>query len=279
MNFKDTLRSVCDDIELITGIKTVIYDENRNLLHAQPSGMCAFCKEVRRSDALSKKCRECDAHGFLQTQNHEDIYIYRCHMGLTEAMAPVTENGRTTGYLLIGQILTEGCRDDVRARISSLDGVDRDALYKHLDAMAEIDEKHLRATLRILAMSAAYVRVQEWLKQRKDTTEYKIESYVFENLADESLSARSVCAAIGFSRTALYNVCVKNFGMGIGEYIREVRCKRAVRLLQTTDLSLSAVADTVGIASPARLSRLLKQKTGMTAKEIRANAIVSRIQA
>ena len=273
MDFKDSLRSICNDIELITGIKTVIYDENRNCLHAQPTGMCDFCKEIRRSPDLKQKCFECDEYGFAQTRQGADICIYRRHMGLTEAMAPVLENGRTVGYLLTGQILTEGCREAVRERIDALgDGIDRDALYKHLDAMTEIDEKHLRATLRILAMSAAYVRVQEWLKQRKDTTEYKIESYVFENLADESLSARSVCAAIGFSRTALYNVCVKNFGMGIGEYIREVRCKRAVRLLQTTDLSLSAVADTVGIASPGRLSRLLKQKTGMTAKEIRINS-------
>lgn len=273
MNFKDTLRSVCDDVELLTGIKTVIYDENRNLLHAQPSGMCDFCKEIRRSGVLTQKCFKCDEYGFSMTREYEDICIYQCHMGLTEVMAPVMENGRIIGYLLAGQMLAEGSREKVRERICSLGGdVDRDALCKHLDAMQEIDEKHLRATLRILAMSAAYVRVQQWLKRRKDTTEYKIESYVFENLASGSLSANSVGTAIGLSRTALYNVCIKSFGMGIGEYIRDARCKRAVRLLKTTELTLSEIADAVGITSAGRLARLLKQRTGMTAKEIRINS-------
>ncbi len=273
MNFKDSLRSICDDIELITGIKTVIYDESRNLLHAQPNGMCDFCREIRRSPSLMQKCLECDKYGFAQTAQSADICIYRCHMGLTEAMAPVMENGRTVGYLLTGQILTEGCRDAVRESIASLgEGADREALYKHLDAMPEIDEQHLHATLRILAMSASYVHVREWIKQRRDTTAYKIESYVFENLAKDTLSARSVCAAMGFSRTAMYNVCIKSFGMGIAEYIRSVRCTHAIRLLQTTNMPLSAVADAVGITSVGRLTRLLKLQAGMSAKQIRASA-------
>ena len=273
MDFKDSLRSICNDIELITGIKTVIYDENRNCLHAQPTGMCDFCKEIRRSPDLKQKCFECDEYGFAQTRQGADICIYRCHMGLTEAMAPVLENGRTVGYLLTGQILTEGCREAVRERIDALgDGIDRDALYKHLDAMTETDEQHLHATLRILAMSASYVRVREWIKERRDTTAYKIESYVFENIAKDTLTARSVCAAIGFSRTALYNVCIKSFGMGIAEYIRSVRCTHAIRLLQTTKMPLSAVADAVGITSASRLTRLLKLQVGMSAKQIRARS-------
>jgi ligand-binding sensor protein len=273
LSFKDSLHSICNDIELITGIKTVIYDENQKLLHAQPNGMCDFCKEIRRSPNLKQKCFECDEYGFMQTRRGTDIYIYRCHMGLTEAMAPVLENGRTVGYLLTGQILTEGCREAVRANVDALtEDVDREALYKHLDAMPEIDEQHLHATLRILAMSASYVRVHEWIKQRRDTTAYKIESYVFDNLSKESLTASSVCMAMGFSRTALYNVCIKSFGMGISEYIRSVRCNHAVKLLQTTSTPLSAVADAVGIPSVGRLTRLLKLEIGMGAKQIRSLA-------
>ena len=275
MRSNDALRSVCDDIELITGIKTVVYDDDRRIIQSQPDGMCGFCREIRRSKALTEKCLACDEYGLSKSSRDGDIFIYQCHMGLVEAIAPIIENGRTVGYLMLGQLLPENGRDNVLARIDALgdraNEVDCEALRAHLDAMVETDEKHLRATARILAMSAAYLRIHEWIKQRKDTAAYKIETYVFENIASDSLTAQSVGAAVGFSRTALYNICIKNFGMSMSEYIRKTRADLAARLLRTTSLPVSHVAERVGVSSSARLTRLLKSELGMTARQIRAS--------
>ena len=273
MNDQEALRAVCDDVELITGIKTVIYDENRKMIHSQPNLMCDFCKEIRRSPALAQKCLQCDEYGFSKCVEKRDLFVYRCHMGLVEAVAPIMESGIAIGYLMLGQLLPENGRQSVQEQIEALGKeVDKATLRQHLAAMAETDEAHLHATARILAMSAAYVRFHEWLKQREDTTAYKIERCVYENIGKESLSAQSVGAALGFSRTALYNVSIKNFGMGVSAYIRKTRAEHAIRLLRTTSLSLAHVAESVGLPSPARLTRLLKAEAGMTAKQIRAAA-------
>ena len=147
--------------------------------------------------------------------------------------------------------------------------VSKDALNTHLDAMSETDDRHLRAAARILARSAAYVRFHEWMRGKRETVTYEIERYVFENLGSEELNAQSVGASMGLSRTSLYKLCIESFGMGMGEYIRKMRADEAVRLLRMTDLPLFRVAERVGLATPVRLSRLLKSETGMTAKEIR----------
>ena len=270
MNTNEILCTVCDDIELLTGIKTVIYDENKEMIHAQPDMMCDFCKAVRRSDALTKRCLACDAYGFEKSAQERGIYIYRCHMGLTEAVAPVTENGRNVGYLMLGQLLTRNGREQVQACINALEDADlRETLSHQLDTMTETDERHLRATARILAMSAAYVRSHELLTRRKSTVAYKIESYVFENLANAALTTETVCAALGFSRTALYNACIKCFGMSMSEYVRRIRADRALHLLRNTALPVARVAEQVGLLGAARLNRLLKAQTGQTAGEIR----------
>ncbi len=274
MKDSHVLSTVCDDIELITGIKTVVYDENGQVIYSTANLMCDFCKEIRRSKKLTDKCLACDRQGLLASMQSQDICIYHCHMDLIEAVAPVIENGRAVGYLMLGQLLPEGGRELVRKKIASLDSeVDKRLLYSHLDKMSEIDEKHLRATARILAMSAAYVRFHEWLKRLKNTTAYKIENYVFENLANQSLSAQSVGTAIGFSRTALYKICMDNFGMGISQYIRKTRVDHAIRLLRTTNLSLDIVAERVGFTSTAQLTRVLKCHTGKTAKAIRKQSV------
>lgn len=276
MNKSDMLKTVCDDVELVTGIKTVIYDEEHKIIHSQPNMMCDFCKEVRRSAALTEKCFACDAHGLSQSAKARDIYVYHCHMGLTEAVAPVLENGRTVGYLMLGQILCKNEREHVEKCIQALGNeVDKKALLAHLDAMSETDEHHLRATARILAMSATYVRFHELLTQQKNTLAYKIESYIFENIADQALSAKSICAALGFSRTALYNAAKTAFGIGIGDYVQKVRGEQAIHLLRTTSLPLSHVAERVGLSTTARLNRLLKAQAGMCAKEIKRTATIS----
>lgn len=270
MEANEILKLVCDDVELITGIKTVIYDENRKLIHAQPNGMCDFCREIRRTKALAEKCLQCDAYGFSQCTQKQDIHIYHCHMGLIEAVTPITENGRPIGYLMLGQILPENGRDLVHEQIDALDkSVNKDKLRAHLDTMTETDEQHLRATARILSMSAAYVRLHEWMKQRKKTLTYEIEHYVFEHLSEETLTSQSVSTAIGLSRTALYHACKDSFGMGMSEYIRQARVTESIRLLRTTDLPLSHVAERVGVSSVSQLTRLFKAQTGMTAKGIR----------
>ena len=273
MNADELLKSVCDDVELLTGIKTVIYDENQNIIHRQPDMMCDFCKEVRRSPVLTAKCFACDAFGFSKSVQERDIFVYHCHMGLTEAVAPVLENGRNVGYLMLGQILRENERERVKKCIAALgDEVNSEALYRHLDAMRETDEKRLRATARILAMSAAYVRTHELLARHKGTTAYKIEKYVFLHLADPALSAHTICAALGFSRTALYNTCKSSFGMGIREYVQKARGEHAIHLLQKTTLPLLQVAEQAGLIGTARLNRLLQAHVGLSAKEIRRKA-------
>ena len=270
MNSNEMLRTVCDDVELITGIKTVIYDENRKIIHSQPDMMCDFCKVVRQSAALTEKCLACDAYGFEKSAQERGIFIYRCHMGLTEAVAPVTENGRTVGYLMLGQLLTKNGREQVRACIDALEDASlHEELSRLLSAMPETDERHLRATARILAMSAAYVRSHELLTRRKSTVAYKIESYVFENLANPDLTTKTVCAALGFSRTALYNACIKDFGVSMSEYVREVRADRALHLLRNTALPIARIAEQVGLSATERLNRLLKSQIGLTAGKIR----------
>ncbi|MBQ9802066.1 MAG: PocR ligand-binding domain-containing protein [Clostridia bacterium] len=273
MKANPSLGAICDDIELITGIKTVIYDENRHIICAYPNGHCAFCEEIRRSEALTAKCLQCDAHGFTQSDLSRDIHIYRCHMGLVEAVAPVIENGRTIGYLMLGQLLPKGGREHVRAQISALsEDVDKDALGTYLEAMQETDDRHLRAVAHLLAMSAAYVRVHEWMRKPKGSITYEIERYAFENLSNMALTAQSVGVALGLSRTSLYKLCMESFGMGMGEYIRKMRADEAARLLRTTDLPFARIAEQVGLSTPARLTRLLRAQTGQSAREIRAAA-------
>ncbi|MBQ8311345.1 MAG: PocR ligand-binding domain-containing protein [Clostridia bacterium] len=273
MEANEILKSICDDVELISGIKTVIWDKHKNMIHTQPNGMCDFCAEVRKSPVLAKKCRECDLSGFAGCTPDRDIHIYRCHMGLVEAIAPITENGLPVGYLMLGQLLPEGERETVASRIDALDEPSNKlALHRSLSLIKETNEEQLRAAVRILAMCASYVRMNALLQRQKSSVVREIEQYVAAHLSDAALTIAIVCKALGLSRTALYTACREGFGMGLGGYIVRARTDRAITLLKTTEQSLSDIANAVGISSTDYLTKLIKKQTGLSPKAIRLQA-------
>ena len=105
------------DFYNIAGMKTVLYDADRRFLYSYPSSMCEFCEEIRKCPSLTEKCFECDNHGFDVCDKTMKPYVYKCHMGLSEIITPIVENGVIIGYMMIGQILMEGDTNKVRALI------------------------------------------------------------------------------------------------------------------------------------------------------------------
>lgn len=267
----DSFRTLCNDVEAVTGIKTILFDLNGTVLHAQPNTMCAFCRIIQGSPTLRKKCHECDALGFHNVPDGEDMHVYRCHMGLVEAVAPVTENGMTVAYLMFGQVLPTGGRDAVRANVAALpDEEDKASLYRCLDEIPETDESRIRASARILAMCASYVRQRELLPTRQATLSNRITAYIAKHLADPTLSVARICTAIGISRTALYETASTAFGMGISSYIKKERIARALKLLRTTNLPLSEIARRTGFQDSDQLYKRIKYETGRSPRAIRA---------
>lgn len=270
MKEDEILRSVCHDIELISGIKAVIWNEDMQVIHAQPGSMCNFCAEVRKNPVRASKCTECDRYAFTRCTGAQEIYVYRCHMGLMEAISPIVENGLPIGYLMFGQVLPKGEVSNVKSIINALPSdASKEALYTALAEMQETSEEQIRAATRILAMATSYVKLHSLMPKPKSTLVRKITQFVADHLSDESLAVDTVCCSIGISRTSLYTICKQSFGMGMSDYIRKTRVERAVQLIEKTDLPLTAIAEIVGVSSQDHLSKLVKKQLGISPKQIR----------
>jgi AraC family transcriptional regulator len=59
------------------------------------------------------------------------------------------------------------------------------------------------------------------------------------------------------------------FGVSIGEYVRALRVDAALAELATTDVPLARVAQRCGFSDQSHLTRLVKQRTGLTPREYR----------
>lgn len=267
MNNVDLLKDICEDIYEITRIKTVIYDGEMNNIYAHPLSMGEFCSEIRKHKELAKKCIECDKKGFSECRKKGDMYIYKCHMGLTEAVTPIYDREDIIGFILFGQMLEENSKEEIIRKIKSLKLNNEEKLIDALNKKEYTDKKIISASARLISMCASYVHFKKVLNLRRESLSLHISRYISDNIKDVTI--KKITSEFAISSGTLYNISKEAFNMGISEYIRKQRIKKAIRLLSEEDIPIYRVADEVGIMDANYLTKLIKKETGKTPKEIK----------
>jgi len=73
-------------------------------------------------------------------------YIYKCHLNLSEAIAPIYENGVTIGYMMLGQVLLDTERESVlkaAKEIAPKHGLDTQKLLSELSKLKSVDSEFI----------------------------------------------------------------------------------------------------------------------------------------
>ena len=78
-----------------------------------------------------------------------------------------------------------------------------------------------------------------------------------------------MCGEYGISRNRLYQVTGHGYGKGIAAYVREIRIKTAMELLNTTEWRISEVAREVGIPDYNYFTKVFKKYMGQTPSQYR----------
>jgi AraC family transcriptional regulator len=79
-----------------------------------------------------------------------------------------------------------------------------------------------------------------------------------------SVTLESAADANGIHPVYLSRSFRQAFGCTVGEYLRDCRLQRALRMIGQTELTLGEIAAECGFADQAHLTRLFRARTGMT---------------
>ena len=266
------LMTAIRDFYNMTGIKVALYDGARRFLYSYPESMCLFCKTVRESESLTLRCREFDNVGFDMCDKTKKPYIYHCHMGLAEAITPICEDDRIIGYMMMGQILCDGTRDQVKRAAEAAareTGISMEAFLRGLDEFRSVNDDFIRSALNVMAMCVCYLYNNHIIRSRDEDLCDRLRNYVENHFAEE-LTVSMLCKMMYISKSKLYHLSITAFGMGITDYIRNKRIERAKELLLTTKRSVSEIGRTVGFADANYFTRIFKKEEGRTPKQYRA---------
>lgn len=90
----------------------------------------------------------------------------------------------------------------------------------------------------------------------------KLLKLVEANIQDPELDVDYLCQNLNISRTKLYQKIKGISDLSVGEFIRNIRLKKAVYLMTHEDITLNQVADRIGLQSISYFSRAFKKEFG-----------------
>ena len=92
----------------------------------------------------------------------------------------------------------------------------------------------------------------------------KFRTIIQGNLGNSDLNVETISHEMGISRAQLYRKIKSITGISPNDIIREARLRRADRLLETTDKSVSEIAYEVGFSSPSYFTKCYREFFGRT---------------
>ena len=264
------LMELMQDFYVLTGIKIALFDENFAELISYPLDKKTFCMHMRENDEFNEKCRKCDEDACRKCNMTKQLEIYSCHAGLTEAVAPITENGKIIGYMMFGQVTDMKDREEFFVEMKKLCtqyGIEKD-LDKSIRKIKYRNNKQILAAAKILDAFTEYIMLKEMVQLSGEKLIDSIESFIDVHI-NEEITVERLCSEFNISRTRLYEIMKQYASGGIASFIRKKRLKKAKLLIKTTDMKISEVSNAVGFNDYNYFLRVFKKEYGIAPKKIK----------
>lgn len=245
----------------LNGIRIVIFDSEYNEIMAYPENKCRFCSAVRMNEALNERCIRSDLDACEKSLKQDDIYIYKCHAGLVEAVMPIKYDRNIVGYMMFGQITDIKDKSELRKMADGLN--QKYGLSADISGIKFRSRRQIVAAAKILEICTEYIILKEMITPENDRIIKLAKEYIKEKLSEE-LNIDEICAYCGCGRTKLYKMFKSECGMGIAGYISEKRLSRARRLLKSTDFTVAEIAAECGFCDYNYFSRVYKKRYGVS---------------
>lgn len=100
----------------------------------------------------------------------------------------------------------------------------------------------------------------------------RLNNYVEAHISDNNLNVAEIARETAMSRASLYSKVKAITGMGVAQYVEDLRIRRACRLLKETRKSVAEISEEVGFSTPNYFSMRFKQTVGISPLTFRKNA-------
>ncbi len=258
------------DFHRVTGAHLSMYDPDFQVLAFYPAKGVLFCRALQIDPHARECCLKNDHEAFAKVQETGQPYVYRCHCGLTEIVAPLYHYGQLSGYVMMGQITDQN--PESLERIRKLAGRFEQGELPAVDlcnTIPRIDEKTLQSFINILCIVAEYLTQSHAIRPKREELATSIRRYIERHYA-ENLKIETLCTVFACSRGTLARHFHQQFGQTISAYLNEYRLHVAAEQLACTDKSVKEITYGCGFTDQNYFAKVFQKQYGCSPSRYRA---------
>ena len=263
---KQEIVSVLSELHKITGFRVSLHGADYSEIAAFPENKCEFCRLVHSIEGELDRCIGCDKAACKRALAAKDTHIYSCRYGLVEAVSPLYNFGTLTGFLMMGQVHSEG-----NGRITLPAAARGNAALVQLlrEAVAKIPTVKgdmIRSSVTIMTICAQYLTLSNAIPSNKPTVAEMAKKYIFDNYS-QKFGIKDICEDVGCSKATLITAFKKQYGITINHYVTEVRLQEAKRMLAAGEKTIGEIAALAGFSDQSYFSKVFSAKYGVPPSE------------
>lgn len=271
------IKDIMKSFYMLTQIRMAIVDIDCHEIMGYPERFTDLCTYLRSVPGSCAKCVNSDQQAFEMCRKTGDIYIYKCHAGLTEAAYPLHYKETIIGFIMFGQVTDIKNRHDLQSMILGRCKdypVSPDTLKKAISKLKYKSTEELIAVAVIFETCINYILQKQLVTAKGEEIVHKLDRFITHHLADR-LTVPVIARELRISRTQLYNLSHQYLGIGIAEYVRNKRINKAKILLFDTSLTFSEIAEQIGFSDINYFRRCFRASVGMSLKAFRNQEVVA----
>ena len=263
------LTDILKELHTVSGFRMSLYDASGKQVCVYPRELNPFCTMVQKNREALGQCRTFDSEAFERARETGTVYIYKCHCGLCEAVAPLYDFGILSGFLMMGQVT-----DTVRpgrgeaVRLASRYTGDGEMLKRAAQSIPVKSEEQIRSCAAIMELCAAYLSLSNYIRTDRKNLADHVCRYLEQHMGEE-ITLDLLCREFYCSRAALTTAFRKSSGTSIMEYLTSRRMERGMELLRRTDRKVGEVAVACGFPDQNYFCKRFKQYYGISPSRMR----------
>ena len=260
----EKLKNVLKNFYLLTSIKICMFNADGVEIASVPEKNGPFCSYVHGSKSGLCECEKSRKTAFETCKKTLKPYLYHCHLGLSECVAPIVQLDQVLGYVMIGQIPDESFSLENELLKSEIERhkLNFETAISLLKNMARVDSEKLGAAVLILETCASYIFLNKILaKQNSFMVEF--DEFV-ENNVESEITIEALCKQFNVTVMELYHLCAVVFKQTPAKRVKSIRINVASKMLSENKFSVAEIAYKTGFCDYNYFSKVFKKETGLS---------------
>lgn len=268
------LQSLLKDFYKITKIRITVFDDTFHELASYPEQVAPFCRIIRSAGEGVRRCKACDENACRRAALQRSTFTYECHAGLTESITPIIVSNLVIGYLVFGHVFSYPSYEEGWKRIFGRCrdyGLSMEDLEKACRQQPLIPADYINSASHIMQAVGSFLCMERLVSLRQQELPVQIDEYILAHFT-EDIDAVSIAAHFQIGKTTIYKIAKEAYGVGIAEYIRNLRIEKARQLLiEQSDLPMAEIASLCGFSDYNYFITVFRKKVGMPPKAFQKN--------